>query len=320
MRMKRNISMKSFNLFIALMFVLLFAITGITSAHAKIYVVTTTPDLADIAGNIGGDKVKVVSIAKGFQDPHFVEAKPSHMLKLRKADLYLVAGLDLEIGWSPVLERGARNPRIMKGASGYIDCSSGIRPVEVPSTRIDRSMGDVHPLGNPHYLTDPNNAIIVAKNIAKAFKKKDPANAGYYNKRLKAYVKKLIRAQIGWLKAMRPYKGLKVVTYHKNWSYLSKRFGLKVIGYVEPKPGIAPSPAHISKLIKAMKAHNVKILIRAPYFESKIPDMICRQTGARQVVLPLMPGAVKGADNYIDMFNIIISRLTNAARAVGAGR
>ena len=296
--------------------ILLFSFLIITpsTASAKMFVVTTTPDLADIARNVGGNKVEVTSIAAGYQDPHFVEAKPSFMIKLRKADLYLVNGLELEIGWSPVLERGAGNPRIMKGAEDYIDCSTDIPTIEVPKTRIDRSMGDVHPLGNPHYMLDPNNGIIVAKTIAKAFSKKDPANSSYYESNYNTYRKKLIKKQIEWLKAMRPFKGLKVVTYHKTWSYFARRFGLDVVGYVEPKPGIAPSPAHIAKLIKTMKANNVKVLIREPHFEGKIPDMICRNTGAKQLVLPIMPGGVKGTDTYIGMFDYIISHIVKAAR------
>jgi len=294
--------------------VLIFLSVSPVSALAKVFIVTTTPDLADMARNVGGDKVTVAAIARGNQDPHFVEAKPSHMITLKKAALYLVCGLELEIGWSPVLERGSGNPDIRKGAENYVDCSENIRPIEVPSTRIDRSMGDVHPQGNPHYLTDPNNAIIVANTIKKALIKKDPANAKYYKKRYKSYKIRLIKKQIQWLKAMKPFRGVKVVTYHKSWSYFARRFGLNVVGYVEPKPGITPSPAHIARLIKTMKSNNVKILIRANYFESKIPDMICGNTGAKQVVLPLQTGGMNGADTYINMFDLIISRITNALK------
>lgn len=293
---------------------LLLLIISPLQAEAKMFVVTGTPDLADIAGNIGGDKVEVESIAAGYQDPHFVEAKPSFMMKLRKADLYLVSGLELEIGWSPVLEKGAGNPKIMKGADSYIDCSQDIPTIEVPKTRIDRSMGDVHPMGNPHYLLDPNNGIIVANTIADAFAKKDPANSSYYKENYKKYRSELIKKQIEWLRAMKPYKGLKVVTYHKTWSYFARRFGLDVVGYVEPKPGIAPSPAHIAGLIKTMKADNVKVLIREPHFEGKIPETICRNTGAKQLVLPIMPGGVSGTGTYTGMFDYIIKNLVNAAK------
>jgi ABC-type Zn uptake system ZnuABC Zn-binding protein ZnuA len=284
------------------------------SAWAKLNVVTTTTDLADIASNIGGDKVTVTSISKGYQDPHFVEAKPSFMTILAKADLYLVIGMELEQGWSPVIEQGARNPGAMKGGASYIDCSAGIQALEVHNTKIDRSMGDVHPYGNPHYMLDPQNGIIVAETIMRAFKKKDPANASYYESNCKSYISALTKKQIEWLKAMKPLRGTKVVTYHKTWTYFARRFGLDVVGQVEPKPGISPSPAHIASLIKMMKDNNVKIIIREPHFESKIPDMICRETGAKQVVLPIMPGGVRGSDTYIRMFDYIIANITAAAR------
>ncbi|MCE1248754.1 MAG: metal ABC transporter substrate-binding protein [Firmicutes bacterium] len=295
---------------IALAIVVIFSAS---CAFAKMNVVTTTPDLADIASNIGGDKITVVSIAKGYQDPHFVEAKPSFMTILAKADLYLVTGMELEQGWSPILEQGARNTAVMKGGASYIDCSSAIQPLEA-NVKADRSLGDVHPYGNPHYLLDPQNGIVVAGTIYKAFKKKDPANAAYYEANYKTFVSALTKKQIEWLKAMKPYKGLKVVTYHKTWVYFARRFGLDVVAQVEPKPGISPSPAHIASLIKMMKEQKVKVLIREPHFESKIPDMICRETGAKQVVMPIMPGGVSGSNSYIGMFDFIINHLTAAAR------
>lgn len=280
----------------------------------KMYVVTTTPDLADIARQIGGDKVKVESIAQGSQDPHYVEPKPSFMIMLKNAQLYLVAGMDLEIGWSPVLEEGSRNPDIMRGGRYYVDCSRGITPIEVPTGQLDRSMGDVHPAGNPHYLLDPNNAIIVAGTIANAFSRRDPANAAYYEARRKDFSALITRKQIEWLRAMQPYRGSKVVTYHKNWSYFARRFGLVVVENVEPKPGISPSPAHIAKVINTIKSQKVKAVIRANYFEGRIPDMICQSTGAKQVVLPIMPGGVSGSDGYVKMFDVIISHLTEALK------
>jgi len=288
--------------------------TTISPAWAKVRVVTTTTDIADIAGHVGGDKATVTSIARGNQDPHHVEPKPSFMLLLRRADLYLVAGMDLEIGWSPALERGARNPNVMRGSRGYIDCSVGIPRVNVPPGGADRAMGDVHPHGNPHYLLDPQNSIIVAGTIADALIRKDPANRDNYEKNRDSFISRVRKSQIEWLRKMQPYKGLKVVAYHDNWGHFSRRFGLDVVEFVEPKPGISPSPAHVARVIQTMKSQNVKIIIMAPYFSRNIPELIAKNTGAVIITLPHTVGAVDGADDYFQWFDMIINRLVQAAR------
>lgn len=304
-------------LFLITIFAAVFSGMSAGPVLAQLNVVTSVPDLANIATHVGGDKVKVTSIASGYQDPHYVEPKPSFMILLKKADLYLVMGMDMEVGWSPPLEQGSGNPAIMKGGKDYIDCSRGIRPQELPQMKVDRSMGDVHPCGNPHYLMDPQNGIIVAETVEKALSAKDPKNADYYRKRKADFIQKARKSQIVWLKRMLPHKGLKVVTYHKNWTYFANRFGMEVVGYIEPKPGISPSPAHMAKLISLMKQHDVKIIIRAPHFESKMPEMAARSTGARVLTLPVLMGGVPGTDDYFSFFDYLTSAIADAASKAG---
>ncbi|MEA2627280.1 MAG: zinc/manganese transport system substrate-binding protein, partial [Candidatus Binatota bacterium] len=212
------------------------------SAHAKLYVVTTTPDLAAIAREVGGDQVQAESLALGTQDPHFVDAKPSFILKLNRADLYVKRGLDLEVGWAPVLEKGARNPEILYGGARYVDASAGIAPLEIPPGGLSRALGDVHPFGNPHYQRDPVNAKVIARNIADGLVRIDLQNRAYYEQRLADFDRRIDQRLAGWTKELAPYRGTKIVTYHKSWEYFTARFGFEVIGEMEPKPGIAPSP------------------------------------------------------------------------------
>jgi ABC-type Zn uptake system ZnuABC Zn-binding protein ZnuA len=292
---------------------LIFAGLAPLPADAKLNVVASIPDLADIAAQVGGNRVTVASIAKGYQDPHFVEPKPSFMLLLRKADLYLVSGMSLEEGWSPPLEQGSRNSAIVRGGAGYVDCSEGIQPLEIPAGGADRSMGDVHPEGNPHYLLDPQNGIIVAKTIAAALSRKDPANRAEYRQNCESFIQKVRRREARWLQKMKPLKGLKVITDHRMWSYFARRFGLDVVSCVEPKPGISPSPAHVAALIKLMKQEKIMLILRTPYFDEKIPNLIARNTGAKSIVLPNSVGAVDGAGGYLELFDCITDRLAAAA-------
>jgi zinc/manganese transport system substrate-binding protein len=297
-----------------------FTLVSTACAQAKLTIVTSTPDIAAIVENIGGDRVAVSSIAKGYQDPHFVEAKPSYMLMLGKADLYFVTGMSLETGWSPVLEQGARKPSLMQGGADYVDCSLDIHRLEVPSGGVDRSMGDVHPQGNPHYLLDPENGIIVAGTVTAALSKKDPANAPYYKKNRDVFASRIKEGESKWLERMKPLKGVKVVTDHRIWSYFAHRFGLDVVGTIEPKPGISPSPAHVAELIELMKREKVKIIIRTPYFESRTPELVAKNTGAASLVLPFSVGSVSGVSSYYDLFDYITEHLVKAATTRGAGK
>jgi zinc/manganese transport system substrate-binding protein len=287
-------------------------------AEAAINIIATTSDLASIVSEVGGDKVTVESLARGYQDPHFVEAKPSFVLKLNKADLLVVVGRDLEIGWLPALITQSRNAKIQPGADGYFDASLTATILEMPSGQISRAMGDVHPLGNPHYWLDPENGRRIAKAIQAKLAQKDPANAAYYAQRAADFDRRLSEAQQRWKAIMAPYKGVKVVTYHRSWPNFAAAFGLDVIGYVEPKPGIPPTPQHTLDVIQAMRAQQVKLILVEPYFDSKTPNSIAAQSGAKVLVLPPSVGGVPQASDYLKLFETDITMLVDALKSAGA--
>jgi len=287
-------------------------------AGAAVNVMTTTEDLADLTRQVGGDRVKVESIARGYQDPHFVEAKPSFILKLAKADLLVVVGRELEIGWLPPLIQQSRNAKVQVGAEGYLDASLTARILEIPTGQITRAMGDVHPQGNPHYHLDPGNGRRIAKAIADKLSQMAPADAATFASRYAEFDKRLAEAEKRWDAAMAPYKGLKVVTYHRSWANFVDRFGLDVIGYVEPRPGIPPSPGHTIDLIGEMKRQNVKILMVEPYFDLKTPQSIGRETGAKVVVMPPSVGGEKEITDYISLFDYDLNLLVAAIKETGA--
>jgi len=247
---------------------------GIARAQGKLNVIATTEDLASIAREVGGDRVAVEAIARGYQDPHFVEAKPSFILKLQKADLLIVVGRELEIGWLPPLLANGRNAKVQTGSNGYLDASMNVKILEIPTGQITRAMGDVHPQGNPHYWLDPNNGRMIAQAIRDRFSQLDPANKAVYAQRYDDFDKRLKAAEARWDAALAPYKGVKVVTYHRSWPNFMERWGLDVIGYVEPKPGIPPTTSHTVELIEAMKEQNAHIVIVEPYFDLKTPQSI----------------------------------------------
>ena len=288
------------------------------SARAELNVVAATQDLASIAQEIGGDKIKVTPMAKGYQDPHFVEAKPSFVLTLNRADLLIVVGRDLEIGWLPPLITQSRNAKIQPGSKGYLDPSQTAKILELPTGTVTRAMGDVHPLGNPHYWLDPENGRRIAQAIKDRLSELDAANAAYYAQREADFGKRLTEAQQRWKAQMAPYKGLKVVTYHRSWANFVDAFGIDVIGYVEPKPGIPPTPQHTLDVINAMKAQNVKLILVEPYFDLKTPNSIAEKTGARVVVLPPSVGGVPAASDYFKLFDTDVALLTDAIKATGA--
>jgi zinc/manganese transport system substrate-binding protein len=287
-------------------------------ARAAINVVTSTQDLAAIAQEIGGDKISVESIAKGYQDPHFVEAKPSFILKLHSANLLIVVGRELEIGWLPPLITQSRNAKIQVGAAGYLDASLTAKILEIPTGQITRAMGDVHPLGNPHYWLDPDNGRRVAQAIQNKLTEISRGDAAYFAQRYADFDRRLTEAQTRWKAAMAPYKGTKIVTYHRSWPNFAEVFGLDVIGYVEPKPGIPPSPAHTLDLEQEMKRQNVKIVLVEPYFDSKTPNAIGRDTGAKVLVMPPSVGGVKEITNYFQLFDYDINLLVSAIKETGA--
>ena len=287
-------------------------------AHAEVNVVTTTEDLAALAREVGGDKIKVESLSRGYQDPHFVEAKPSFVIKLHSAALLIAVGRELEIGWLPPLVNQARNAKVQPGGEGYFDASQGVKILEIPTGQLTRAMGDVHPQGNPHYWLDPDNGLRIAKGIQKKLSALSPGDAAYFAQREEAFEKRLAEAQKRWDAQMAPYKGTKVVTYHRSWPNFVERFGLNVIGYVEPRPGIPPSPSHTIDLINDMKAKNVKIIMVEPYFDLKTPNSIASQTGAKVLVLPPSVGGVPQASDYLKLFDTDMSILMDAVKSTGA--
>jgi ABC-type Zn uptake system ZnuABC Zn-binding protein ZnuA len=296
----------------------LFLLAGAGSASATVNVVASTEDLAAIAREVGGDKVKIDFIGRGYQDPHFVEAKPSFILKLAKADLLIVVGRELEIGWLPPLIQQSRNARIQPGADGYLDASLTAKILEMPTSQVTRAMGDVHPQGNPHYWLDPGNGRRIAKAIEAKLAAMSPADAAYFQSRYADFDKRLAEAEKRWDAEVAPYKGLKVVTYHRSWPNFTERFGLDVMGYVEPKPGIPPSPGHTLELIQEMKRQNVKLLLVEPYFDTKTPLAIGRETGARVLVLPPSVGGEKEVTDYIGLFDHDLKLLVAAIKETGA--
>lgn len=287
-------------------------------ARAQVNVVTTTEDLAAIAREVGGDRARIEAIAKGYQDPHFVEAKPSFILKLQRADVLIVVGRDLEIGWLSPLITQSRNAKIQVNAAGYLDASLKVRILEIPQGQITRAMGDVHPLGNPHYWLDPENGKIVAREIARKFGEFRPDDRAYFEQRATDFVNRLTEAEKRWFAAMAPYKGTKIVTYHRSLPNFADRFGLDIIGYVEPRPGIPPTPQHTLDLINEMKRQNVKLVLVEPYFDKKTPMAIGRATGAEVLVFPPSTGGVKGVDDYFKLFDYDVDLLVGAIkRATG---
>jgi zinc/manganese transport system substrate-binding protein len=277
--------------------------------------VASTEDMAALAREVGGEKISVDSLAKGYQDPHFVEAKPSFLLKLHQADLLICVGLQLEIGWLPPLITQSGNPRIQVGAPGYLDASQFAEILEIPQGTVTRAEGDVHPLGNPHYWLDPDNGRRIARGIANKLAELDPGDSAYFQERFQDFDKRLSAAEQKWDAEMKPYRGRKVVTYHRSFTNFAKHFGLDVIGYIEPRPGIPPTPSHTIELIQLIKRENCKVLLIEPYFDLKTPKSIGRETGAKVIVYLPSVGGEKQVKTYLDLFNYDIGLLIQAFRS-----
>jgi zinc/manganese transport system substrate-binding protein len=285
--------------------------------QGKLNVVATTEDLASIAREVGGDRVSVEAIARGYQDPHFVEAKPSFILKLQKADVLVAVGLELEIGWLPPLIQQSRNAKIQPGADGYLDASTQVRKLEIPTGQITRAMGDVHPLGNPHYWLDPENGKIVAREIAAKLSQLRPAEKPYFDSRLADFENRVTEGEKRWTAAIAPFRGVKVVTYHRSFPNFADRFGLNVVGYVEPRPGIPPSPSHTLELIQEMNRQQIKIILMEPYFDQKTPNSIASQTGAQVLVMPPSVGGEKSVTDYLKLFDYDVNLLVTGLKRAG---
>jgi len=288
------------------------------AAQGQLKVITSTEDLAAIAREIGGDRIVVESLARGYQDPHFVEAKPSFILKLQKADLLVAVGRELEIGWLPPLIQQSRNSKIQPGGQGYLDASERARILDIPTGQITRAMGDVHPLGNPHYWLDPENGKAIGQEIAEKLSQLRPNDRAYYTMRQADFASRLDAAEKRWLALTAPFKGTKVVTYHNSFPNFAERFGLVIAGFVEPRPGIPPTPQHTLDLINEMKQQNIKLVLVEPYFDLKTPASIGRATGAEVLVMPPSVGGEKEITDYFKLFDYDINLLVNAIKKTGA--
>src|SRR5262245_56011817 len=279
------------------------ALPSLRAAKGPLKVITSTEDMASLTREVGGDRVSVESLARGYQDSHFVEPKPSFIAKVHGADLLISVGLQLEIGWLPPLVTQSRNPNVQPGAAGYLEASQFADILERPAGGVSRAMGDVHPLGNPHYWLDPNNGRAVAQGIAGKLASLRTEDASYFENRYKDFAARLAQAEKGWDQKMAPYRGRKVITFHQSWPNFAKRFGIEVAGYVEPKPGIPPTPSHSLELINLMKAQNIRVIWVEPYLDTKTPDSIARSAGGEAIVLlPSVGGNAKVTD-YFKLFD-----------------
>jgi zinc/manganese transport system substrate-binding protein len=278
-----------------------------------IKVVTTTTDMKSIAEMIGGNKVSVTAIATGYQNPHFVDPKPSYIIGLSNADLFVTVGLDLETGWSPQLLTSARNTKIQKGSPGYVDASEGVGLLQVPSS-VNRGEGDIHIYGNPHYWLDPLNGKVIGRNIANGLERLDPGNKTFYETNLNTFFNRIDTKMKEWQAKMAPFRGSKIIAYHNEWVYFEKRFGLQVVDFMEPKPGIPPSPSQLVKVIKEVQANKIKVIISSPYFTTSSSDVVAKQTGVKELTLATSTGAFPAIKTYFDLFDYDIDKITEALK------
>jgi zinc/manganese transport system substrate-binding protein len=293
-------------------FVFALALVAATPALADLKVATSLSDLASVAEAVGGKHVTATSLCKGFEDPHFVPAKPSLMKAIQHADVFISTGLELDTGWLPLVLPGSRNPKIQQGAKGFVDASEGVTVLEKPTGTVSRAEGDIHPLGNPHYYADPKALEVVASHLADVFSQLDPPNAADYAANAKAFNEKMETSLAKWEDQMAPYKGAPVVTYHKNFVYFADRFGLKPFGNVEPKPGIPPSPHYISDLAASMKKDGVKVVLYQPYYDADASNQVAKLAGGVAVEIATEVGGVPGTDDVFSKFDVLVSSIAGA--------
>jgi len=282
-------------------------------ADAKLNVVATLPDYAALAREIGGDKVDVTAMAKPTEDPHFVDARPSFVVKLRAADVLIEGGAELEIGWLPPLLQNARNNKIEAGKPGRVIASEGLHLLNIPAN-VTRAAGDVHALGNPHFMVDPIIAKAVAQHIAQAFSTLDPANAAFYEANYKKFEETINAKLQEWGKTLLPFRGQQFAAYHDSWVYFAHRFGFTNEIFLEPKPGIPPSPSHLAEVIAQMKAGHVKAIIVEPFHNRKIAEKVAASTGAHVVDAAQFPGALPNTETYVGLIDALVSRVAAAMK------
>jgi ABC-type Zn uptake system ZnuABC Zn-binding protein ZnuA len=283
-------------------------------AMAQLKVVTSSTDLYDIAKAVGGDKIRATHIEQGYQDPHFVEAKPSFILQLRNADVFAFVGMDLEVGWMGTLIDGARNARIRPGGSGYVDVSKAITALDTPQGKLDRSQGDVHPYGNPHYWLDPDNGRKIARLFKQKFTDLDKANAAVYERNEAAFRERLNAAEKTWAPLVAQIKGKPVVAWHTSWRYFAEYNGMKIVAFMEPKPGVPPSASHLASVIATVKETGAKAILMEPFYDRKVGEMVAKQTGAKLLVLPTSVEGVKEAKDYIALITWNLTQVANAVK------
>lgn len=279
-----------------------------TDGEAAVRVITTIPDFGFIAKEVGGPLVEMKALVKPTQDPHFVDAKPSLMVTLNRANLLLITGMELEGGWLPPLLTGARNSKIQRGGEGYLDCSTLIPPMDVQA--VDRSKGDIHPSGNPHYWTDPRNGLLIAKGIARRLGELDPSHAAAYAEGAKRFIHNLKGRMVAWEKKLAPFKGTKVVVYHESWVYFLDWSGFVKAGTLEPKPGIPPKPSHVAALIRKVQGQGIKLVIQESFYPSRLSRIFASKAGAKLKVLPTMVGA-QGTKSYFDVIEKLVNEFTS---------
>ena len=281
-------------------------------AQARLNVVATTADLAAIAKEIGGDKITLTTLAKPTEDPHFVDAKPSFIVKLNHADVVIEGGAELEIGWLPALLSQSRNEKLAAGAPGHVNCSAGVQLLDVPE-KLDRSRGDIHAAGNPHFPISPSNGRIIAQTIAAALAENDPPGAAAYRANLKTFLAALDAKRAEWQQTLALFRGRGVVAYHDSWPYFAREFGLKIELFLEPKPGIPPTPSHLAEVITKMKAEQVRVIIVDAYLNRRTAETVARETGAAVVPVTQFPGGIKGTEGgYIQLLDQLVSSLAAA--------
>ena len=285
-------------------------------AGAQLKVVTSTTDLYDIARAVGGDRITATHIGQGYQDPHFIDPKPSFVLQLRNADVWAFVGLDLEIGWMPILLDGARNRKIQRGGSGHLDVSRAISVLDRPVGTVDRGMGDVHALGNPHYWLHPENGRRIARQFKAKFTELDPKHAAAYEANTRAFEARLNAAERAWADDLAAIRGKPVVAWHTSWRYFAAYNGMNIVAFVEPKPGVPPSPSHLYQVIQTVKRTGARAIVMEPFYDRKVADLIAKQTGARVLVLPPSVGGLRNApvNDYISLMKYDIAQLAAAVR------
>ena len=299
---------------------LLLGLLAAAPAFADLKIATSLTDLASVAQLVGGKHVSAQSLCRGYEDPHFVPAKPSLMKAIQHADVFVSTGLELDGGWLPLVLPGSRNPKIQPGTKGFVDASEGVSVLEKPSGTVSRAEGDVHPLGNPHYYADPKALEVVASHLAQVFSNLDPANAADYSANAKAFNERMEASLAKWEKQMEPYKGASIVTYHKNFIYFADRFGLKLFGTIEPKPGIPPSPRHINELAEAMKKAGVKVVVYQPYYNADASQQVAKRAGGVAVEIALEAGGMPGTDDVFFKFDSMVSSIAGALSGKSEGQ